>query len=86
MARPTKLNRRVVRETAVIDYRRRKPLMIELMEGGHRMRLWIKGDRKVKYLIPIQLVFQEAVRLKVREDKEAKAKAQQERKRRSGHL
>ena len=86
MGRPTKLNRRVVRETGVIDYRRRKPLMIELMEGGHRMRLWIKGDRKIKYLIPLHLVFQAAVRLKVREDKEAKAKARQERKRRSGHL
>ena len=86
MARPTKLNWRVVRETAVIDYRRQRPLMIELMEGGHRMRLWVKGDRKAKYLIPIQLVFQEAVCLKVREDKEAKAKARQERKLRSWNL
>jgi hypothetical protein len=41
-----KLTRPVVRETAERDHRTGKPLIIRLEEGGHLIRMKVKGERR----------------------------------------
>jgi hypothetical protein len=53
----TGLDRPVKRETRVIDFRRRKPLVILLQEGGRLVRIKVKGERQW-YTVTIEQIFQ----------------------------
>lgn len=80
---PTKLTRRVVRETNAVDPSYGRRLVIELAEGGNFVYVWQKGRRR-KYPITYVEIWRAAIRgaqlAAVREAKairEAKRKARQ---------
>jgi hypothetical protein len=76
----SKKSPRVARETAVIDHRRRRPLMIELCEGGKCVRMWVKGER-TRYTIPYSTIWTAGAAIMAADQRAAKAQARADRKR-----
>jgi hypothetical protein len=73
-----KLARRVVRQTSVVDPRSRRPLVIELAEGGLGVRIREKG-RQHGYFVPYSEIYLAGARIRAQEIKAAKDLARKSR-------
>lgn len=73
-----RLNRTVRRQTAEIEPRSRRPLVIELIEGGRLVRIREKG-RRTGYTVTYQQIFVLGARNRAVELKLAKQQRREER-------
>jgi hypothetical protein len=71
---------RVIRETAFIDYRTRRPVVICLEEGGRFVRLWVKRNRRNRaYTVPYSEIWTAGARIRAAELKAEKARRRKDR-------
>jgi hypothetical protein len=74
-------NRRVVRETSVIDECSRRAVVIMIEQGGAIVRVRLKGTRKW-YAVPLREIWLMGARIEAQAVRQRKAEAREERRER----
>jgi hypothetical protein len=74
-----KVDRAVVRETAEIDYRTRKPFVLMLVPGGRLLKIKVKGSRSW-FTVTVKQVWQAGAQNRAVELRAEKAARRKERK------
>ena len=75
---PHIIKRGITRETAVMDERTRRKIMLRLDAHPHVVRLRLKGTRQ-EYVVPIKEIYLLGARIRAQELKEEKKQKKRER-------